>query len=74
VLDGDELVLLLPSLDKSHMEGHFQFLRDHLTASFARIRRAAGCGDSVPRSSLLHRALQRVLVPPREVDHLVDLR
>ena len=29
VLDGDELVLLLPCLDKSHMEGDFQFLRDH---------------------------------------------
>src|ERR1700719_148327 len=29
VLDGDELVLLLPSFDKSHMEGNFQFLRNH---------------------------------------------
>ena len=29
VLDGDELVLLLPRLDKSHVEGNFQFLRNH---------------------------------------------
>ena len=29
VLDGDELVLLLPSFDKSHVEGNFQFLRNH---------------------------------------------
>ena len=29
VLDGDELVLLLPGLDKGHVEGDFQFLRNH---------------------------------------------
>ncbi len=29
VLDGDELVLLLPGFDKSHVEGDFQFLRNH---------------------------------------------
>ena len=32
VLDGDELVLLLPGLDKSHVEGDFQFLRDHVAS------------------------------------------
>jgi hypothetical protein len=41
MLDGDEFVLLLPGLDKSHVEGNFQFLRDHSIASFTRIRRAA---------------------------------
>src|SRR6185369_15418630 len=30
VLDSDELVLLLPGLDKGHVEGDFQFLRNHL--------------------------------------------
>ena len=30
VLDGDELVLLLPGLDEGHVEGDFQFLRNHL--------------------------------------------
>ena len=29
VLDRDELVLLLPGLDKGHVEGDFQFLRNH---------------------------------------------
>ncbi len=29
VLDGDELMLLLPRLDKSHVEGNFEFLRNH---------------------------------------------
>jgi len=29
VLDGDELVLLLPRLDEGHVKGDFQFLRDH---------------------------------------------
>src|SRR5512136_2301779 len=42
-------------------------------ASFGRIRLAAGCGEDGHRSSLLHRALQRVLVLSREIDHLVDL-
>ena len=42
VLDGDELVLLLPGLDKSHVEGDFQFLRDHLIASFDPIRPRRG--------------------------------
>ena len=29
MLDGDELVPLLPGFDKSHVQGDFQFLRDH---------------------------------------------
>src|SRR3989442_15532968 len=29
VFNGDELMLLLPGLDKSHMERDFQFLRNH---------------------------------------------
>ena len=31
VLDGNELMLLLPGFDKSHVEGDFQFLRNHMT-------------------------------------------
>src|SRR5256885_783226 len=34
MLDGDELMLLLPCLDKSHMEGDFEFLRDHDRSTF----------------------------------------
>jgi len=34
MLDGDELMLLLPSLDKSHMEGDFEFLRNHDRSTF----------------------------------------
>ncbi len=37
VLDGDELVLLLPGLDKGHVEGDFQFLRNH-RPSFTSVR------------------------------------
>jgi len=37
VLDGDELVLLLPGLDKGHVEGDFQFLRNH-RPSFTPVR------------------------------------
>jgi hypothetical protein len=29
VLDGDELVALLPRLDKGHVQADFQFLRNH---------------------------------------------
>ena len=29
VLDGDELVALLPRLDEGHVQADFQFLRDH---------------------------------------------
>jgi hypothetical protein len=32
MLDGDELVLLLPRLDEGHVEGDFQFLRNHLAS------------------------------------------
>ena len=34
VLDGDELVLLLPGLDEGHVEGDFQFLRNHRPAPY----------------------------------------
>ena len=34
VLDRDEFVLLLPGLDKGHMEGDFEFLRDHRPTFF----------------------------------------
>jgi hypothetical protein len=60
VLDGDELVLLLPSLDKSHVEGYFQFLRDHLDCLFTR-HHAANCSAGILLQAL-HRAPQRVLV------------
>ena len=39
VLDGDELVLLLPGLDKSHVEGNFEFLRNHRVLPLAPVRR-----------------------------------
>jgi hypothetical protein len=29
MLDRNELVLLLPSFDKSHVKGDFEFLRNH---------------------------------------------
>src|SRR5206468_8629011 len=31
VLDRDEFMLLLPSFDKSHVEGNLEFLRNHMT-------------------------------------------
>ena len=40
VLDGDELVLLLPGLDKGHVERDFEFLRNH-RPSFTGARRRA---------------------------------
>src|SRR5262245_25179058 len=33
VLDGDELVLLLPRLDEGHVKRDFQFLRNHDASS-----------------------------------------
>ena len=82
VLDRDEFVLLLPGLDKGHVEGDFQFLRNHCPSldSFCRTvpGRPPDPGCAMPAatnaqvSSIVH--CKRMLVLARDVDHLFDLR
>ncbi len=40
VLDGDELVTLLPCFDKSHVQADFEFLGNH---QFSSMMQASGC-------------------------------
>ena len=74
VLDGDELMLLLPRLDKSHVEGNFEFLRNHDPSRLQSQRRRHGGAPAAPTLRFLHRTLQRMLMPSRKIQHLVDLR
>src|SRR5262249_54143371 len=53
VLDSDEFVLLLPGLDKSHVKGDFQFLRNH-SGTFFTNGSSCRCSYNAYVSSMVH--------------------
>ena len=46
VLDGDELVTLLPRFDKGHVQTNFEFLGDHVVPAFRDCGGVAGLAPS----------------------------